>query len=89
MITGQGIRTAFGTKPLKLPYDSGKTLKHFLPPGVRTRGSCGKHRVISRTFTLFPASNFPSDFSFKVASESQTQELYHGASKERPAPRTE
>lgn len=39
VITGQGMRTAFGIKPSKLPFASGKTVKYFLLPGVYTIGS--------------------------------------------------
>lgn len=68
VITGQGMRTAFGIKPSKLPFASGKTVKYFLLPGVYTIGST---KWSHETFTMFPSSNFPSNFSFKVATELQ------------------
>lgn len=66
-IAGRGFRTAFGTKPLKLPFASGKTLKYFLLPGVCRRGSCGEHPVISQNIHCGPSYQLPL-FSFKFAS---------------------
>lgn len=90
MITGQGIRTAFGTKPLKLPYASGKTLKHFLPPGVRREEAVGSTEW---SHERSPCSQLATSHLTSLLklplSRRQTQELYHGASKERPAPRTD
>lgn len=90
MITGQGIRTAFGTKPLKLPYASGKTLKHFLPPGVHREEAVGSTEWSHERSPCSQLATFHLTSLLKLPlSRRQTQELYHGASKERPAPRTD
>lgn len=60
MITGQGFITAFGTKPLKLPFAGGKPSNISYCQVCAEEEAVGSTRGISQNIHHVPSYNFPS-----------------------------